>query len=432
MYRVWSLVGSYSVLLLTGALVALVWANLDPASYRYMVEFPLWFNGLVGSDASAWLAAHGDLHGIDYIGNTTRVLTVRFVVNGILMACFFAIAGKEVWEGLALRQGALRGRKAATPLFATAGGMIGPAAVYLGLAALLGSDLYDALARGWAVPAATDIALSYVLGRAIFGAGHPALRFLLFIAIVDDLAAMLAVSTLYPSDALAPQWLLLPLAAALAAFFLFNWLPRRMDRGRQLRPACTFLRRRLSFWPYLAAGAVSWFGVHQSGLHPALGLLPIIPAIPHADRAFGLFSEAEQYLTDILNRIEQLLKRPVAVILFLFGLTNAGVDLGAVGAATGLVLAGFLVGKPLGVIVFGWLAARPLGLGLPAGMRGADLAVAGSVAAVGFTVPLIAAAAAFGMESGHEAAKLGAILSLAAALVALVAARLLKVEKISS
>lgn len=94
------------------------------------------------------------------------------------MAFFFAIAAKEVWEAIILEKGALRGKKAATPLFATAGGMVGQIVVYLGIAALLGSETHDAVANGWAVPTATDIAFSYLVGRLIFGAGHPAVRFL--------------------------------------------------------------------------------------------------------------------------------------------------------------------------------------------------------------------------------------------------------------
>ena len=72
-------------------------------------------------------------------------------------------------------------------LFATAGGMFGPIAVYLGLAAFLGSDTYSAVANGWAIPTATDIAFSYLVGRLVFGAGHPAVRFLLLLAIADEL-----------------------------------------------------------------------------------------------------------------------------------------------------------------------------------------------------------------------------------------------------
>jgi NhaA family Na+:H+ antiporter len=178
-----------------------------------------------------------------------------------------------------LENGALRGRKAVTPLIATAGGMLGPVAVYLGLAAVLG--VYESVSRGWAIPTATDIAFSYLVGRMVFGAGHPAIRFLLLLAIADDAAGLIILAIFYPTGDLAPEWLLLSLGAAVTVFALFNWLPRRLDRGNQLRPNSTWVRKHLSFWPYLVAAALSWFGFQEAGIHPALGLLPIVPTVPH-------------------------------------------------------------------------------------------------------------------------------------------------------
>lgn len=435
MYRVWDFVTNYSLLLITGALLALVWANVAPHSYHHLVEYPIWFNDLVGTDATKWLSKYGQDFHITEIGDVTRVLTAHYLVNDILMAFFFAIAAKEVWEAIILKNGSLRGKKAATPLFATAGGMVGPIAVYLGLAALLGSDTYDAVSRGWAIPTATDIAFSYLVGRLVFGAGHPAVRFLLLLAIADDAAGLIILAIFYPSGDIAPEWLLLSIGAAIFAYFVFNWLPRRMDRNNQARPNSTWMRQKLSFWPYLLAGCLSWYGFQQSGLHPALGLLPIVPTLPHADRAFGIFAEAEQYLTDLLNHAEHLLKHPVEVILFFFGLFNAGVEFSSIGSPTWLVLAGLIIGKPLGVLVFGWFAARPMKLGLPAGMRTIDLLVIGCVAAIGFTVSLFVASVAFdstamlGDIRVQEAAKMGALFSFGAALLAIGAGRLTGVQK---
>lgn len=429
MNRVSNLVTNYAAFLVAGAAVALAWANADAESYRRLVDYPLWFNNWIGADTTGWLRSAGPAYGITELGDVSRVLSVRFLVNDMAMAFFFVLAAKEVWEALVLKNGSLRGRKAATPLFATAGGMLGAIGVYLGLAALLGSDVYDALARGWAVPSATDIALSYVVGRAVFGAGHPAVRFLLLLAVTDDILALVLLAAFHPSAELAPAWLLLSLLAALAAFVLFNWLPRQLDRGDQLRPNSTFVRKRLGVWPYLLAGAVSWYAVQQSGLHPALGLLPIVPAIPHADRAFGIFSEAEDYLHDVLNQAAHLLAYPVAGILFAFGLVNAGVAFPAAGGGTWAVLAGLVLGKCVGVALFGWIAAVPLRLGLPAGMRGTDLVVVGCAAGVGFTVPLLMVSAAFDPGPLQDAARMGVPLSLSAAILAMLAARLFGVEK---
>ncbi len=435
MYRVWNFVTNYSLLLIAGALIALVWANVDAHSYHHVVEYPIWFNDIVGTDASKWLYKYGEEFHISDVGDVTRVLTAHYLVNDVLMAFFFAIAAKEVWEAIILKNGSLRGKKAATPLFATAGGMFGPIAVYLGLAMLLGSDTYDAVSRGWAIPTATDIAFSYLVGRMVFGAGHPAVRFLLLLAIADDAAGLIILAIFYPSGEMAPEWLLVSLAAAIIAYVAFNWFPRYLDRGDQARPNSTWMRQKLSFWPYLLAGCISWYSFQESGLHPALGLLPIVPALPHADRAFGIFAEAEQYLTDLLNHAEHLLKHPVEVILFFFGLFNAGVEFSSIGSPTWLVLAGLIIGKPIGVLLFGWFAAGPMKLGLPAGMRTIDLLVIGCVAAIGFTVSLFVASVAFDSSTMlgdirvQDAAKMGALFSFGAAILSIIAGKITRVEK---
>ena len=418
MYRVWNFVTNYSLLLILGALIALVWANIDAKSYHHFVEFELIHDFIIGH-------AHYDENGIvEY-----RSLTLHYLVNDVLMAFFFAIAAKEVWEAVILKNGSLRGKKAATPLFATAGGMFGPIAVYLGLAAFLGSDTYEAVKNGWAIPTATDIAFSYLVGRLVFGAGHPAVRFLLLLAIADDAAGLIILAIFYPSGELAPSWLLLSLFSAIGVYLLFNWLPRRLDRGNQLRPKSTWVREKLSFWPYLIAGALSWYGFQESGLHPALGLLPVVPTLPHADRAFGIFAEAEQYLTDLLNHCEHMLKHPVEVVLFFFGLMNAGVEFSAIAAPTWLVLLGLIVGKPFGILLFGWFAAGPMKLGLPQGMRIIDLVVIGCVAAIGFTVSLFIATVAFEAGPVQDAAKMGALFSFFAAVISIIAGKLTRVEK---
>ncbi|MEM6376345.1 MAG: Na+/H+ antiporter NhaA, partial [Pseudomonadota bacterium] len=192
MYRVWHFLTEYSLLLIIGAVIALVWANINPEGYHHFVEFVIWDHAPIG-----------------HLHDGHRTLTLHYLVNDVLMALFFAIAAKEVWEAVVLKNGSLRGRKAATPLFATAGGMLGPISVYLGLAMIMGSTTFDAVANGWAIPTATDIAFSYLVGRIVFGAGHPAVRFLLLLAIADDAAGLIILAIFYPSGDLAPVWLLL-------------------------------------------------------------------------------------------------------------------------------------------------------------------------------------------------------------------------------
>ena len=228
MYRVWNFLTNYSLLLIIGACIALVWANTDPSSYHHFVEYELIHKFPIGH-------AHYNAEGlVEY-----RSLTLHYLVNDVLMAFFFAIAAKEVWEAIILKNGSLRGKKAATPLFATVGGMVGPISVYLGLAYFLGSETYDAVKNGWAIPTATDIAFSYLVGRLVFGAGHPAVRFLLLLAIADDAAGLIILAIFYPSGELAPEWLLLSLGAAVAVYYFFNRLPRQLDRGNEARPRST-------------------------------------------------------------------------------------------------------------------------------------------------------------------------------------------------
>ena len=424
--RVWRFLQDYSLLLIIGACIALFWANTNPDSYHHLIETPLWANNLIGAPYEYWVKSYGAGAGELVAPGSERVLSFHFLVNDVLMALFFAIAGKEVWEAIILENGALRGQKAVTPLIATAGGVIGPVAVYLA-GAIMFAD-YVAVANGWAIPTATDIAFSYLIGRMVFGARHPAVAFLLLLAIADDAVGLIIIAIFYSKGELQLTWLLLPLATSLFAYIVFNWLPRRMDRGKQDRPNSTWMREKLGFWPYLLMGCIGWFGFQYAGIHPALGLLPIIPAMPHADVAFGIFAAAEKYLDDVLNAFEHTLKVPVEIILFLFGFANAGVEFSAIGEATWLVLAGLLIGKPFGVWLFGELALK-MGFALPEGMKRGDLFVIGCVAAIGFTVALFVAGVAFPPGEVQDAAKMGALLSFFAAILSFVAGFVLKVEK---
>ncbi|MEL6316127.1 MAG: Na+/H+ antiporter NhaA [Pseudomonadota bacterium] len=415
-YRVWSFLTEYSVLLIIGALLALIWANIDFHSYHHAIEYNLLTNDYVG-----------------HLHDGHRELTIHYLINDVLMALFFAIAGKEVWEAVALKNGSLRGKKALTPLIATVGGMAGPIGVYLLVAyaaSAAGAMAFNQLLNGWAVPTATDIAFSYLVGRLVFGAGHPAVRFLLLLAIADDAAGLIILAIFYPQGELAPEWLALSFGAALLVYLLFNWGPRRLDAAKEDRITASMIRRRFGVWPYVIGGALSWYGFQQAGIHPALGLLPIIPAIPHEDVALGFFAEAEKYSTDMLNQLEHALKTPVEIVLFLFGLANAGVALSSVNAATYAVLAGLLIGKPLGIWAFGAFAAHGLRLGLPAGMRTSDLFVLGCVAAIGFTVALFIAAVAFPSGAVQDGAKMGALLSFFASVMSFAAGWAFRVQKV--
>ncbi len=347
--------------------------------------------------------AKGVFHGI----------TIHFLINDILMAFFFAIAAKEVRESL-LPGGALsNARKAATPLLATLGGIVGPAGLYLLGAYLAGQ--WTGLSRGWAIPCATDIAFSYLIARWIFGRGHPAIAFLLLLAIADDAAGLIILAVAYPQGEPQFAWLFLTVVAVAIGF--------------------GFRRLRLqSFWWYiLIPGTLSWISFDLAGIHAALGLVPVIICMPHAHTDLGTFAREELKRKDTLNAFEHWWKNPVEIILGLFGLANAGVVMSSVGTGTWLVLLGLLVGKPLGITVFTWVAQRLLGLEIPAGMNYRHVVSLGMVAAIGFTVALFVSTAAFdgsnpALAPYLDSAKMGALLSFIAAPIAFFLARSLGVR----
>jgi NhaA family Na+:H+ antiporter len=361
-----------SLLLLGGTATAVVWANVDVGSYEHVAN------------------------------------RLHFVVNDIGMVFFFALAAKEVFEAT-LPGGPLASpRRAVSPLAAAVGGMLAPATIYLALTWTRGpADL----ARGWAIPCATDIAFSAMVARIVFPPGHPAIPFLLLLAIADDALGLIILAVFYPSAALS----FTALAALMTAAVLFAWWLRR-------RPT-------QSFWPYvLGPGTLSWAALYAGGFHPALALVPIVPFMPHGRTDVGLFDDPhEEYQSDTLNRFEHWWATPVQFVLLLFGFANAGVPFEQIGAGTYYVLAGLLLGKPLGILVFSGMA-RLGGAHLPPALRFSDLVVLGVVAAIGFTVSLFFATAAFPDGPALAETKMGALLSFAAAPLAVALSRVVGVR----
>ncbi|MEC7566569.1 MAG: Na+/H+ antiporter NhaA [Planctomycetota bacterium] len=433
-----------SLFLIFGTVAALIWANSGAIdSYHHFIHFPLVGGSIEHHDAPSDHASSStspEQHTTPLTipaekssgetadqGNIfqqifTRVvlrpdadghqhgITIHFLINDILMALFFAIAAGEVWEAL-LPGGSLSNpRKAATPLLATLGGIVGPAGLYILAAMALG--ITDEYGRGWAIPCATDIAFSYLVARIIFGPSHPAIAFLLLLAIADDAAGLMILAVVYPTDSIEPQWFLLTAAA-----MLLCW---------------TFRRQKIhSFWMYLLIpGTLCWLSFDLAGIHPALGLVPVIPCIPHAHTDLGIFAREELHRNDTLNELMHWWKNPVELILGMFGLVNAGVALSAVGAGTGLVLFGLLVGKPFGICLFTWIAKAVFRLEIPSGMTARHVFVVGVISSIGFTVALFISTAAF-PETQPEAldsVKMGAVLSFVGAILAFIAARLLKIR----
>ena len=368
--KIWRFIIDNSLLLVGGAITALVWANVDGEGYQHFAHL------------------------------------LHYPVNDIAMAFFFALAAKEVFEAL-LPGGALSSpRKAAMPVFAAIGGMVAPAAIY---ALIVWATGRPDLVRGWAIPCATDIAFSYLAIITVFNRSHPAIPFLLFLAISDDALGLIVLAIFYPTG-------------AVSLVKLLAWLLPAMGLA-------AYMRRRgvKSYWPYIfGAGALSWAGLYFGGLHPALALVPIVTLMPHAKSDMGIFHEHEDERTDTLSRFEHDFKVPVQFVLFFFGLANAGVPLSAAGTVTWAVLAALVVGKPLGVL----LAVR---LGEAFGFERAPelnyrvMTVIGIAVGIGFTVALFFATAAFPEGEILDRAKMGALLSFVALPLTIIAARVLRV-----
>jgi NhaA family Na+:H+ antiporter len=359
-----------SLLLLAGTVTAVVWANIDFSTYDALAH-PL-----------------------------------HFWVNDVGMVFFFALAAKEVFEAT-LPGGALAsGRQAASPLAAAVGGMAAPAGIYAALVASFGPP---ELSRGWAIPCATDIAFSAMIARIVFPQGHPAIPFLLLLAIADDALGLVILAVFYPSATVSFTMLAVLMASALA---FAVWLRRR---GVE------------SFWAYIIGpGALSWAALHWGGFHPALALVPIVPLMPHSARDLGLFEPPEALQPDTLNRFEHWWSIPVQFVLLVFGFANAGVPLAQIGPGTFYVLAALLIGKPAGILLFS-MAARIFGAHLPSGLILRHVVLVGIVASIGFTVSLFFATAAFPGGSALAETKMGALLSFAAAPLALLVSRVMPV-----
>ncbi|TCS83524.1 Na+/H+ antiporter NhaA [Tepidibacillus fermentans] len=377
-----NLLREFSIPLISGVIVALIWANLSPESYKSFV--------------------YGKLFG-EY--------DFHFFVNDIFMVFFFAIAAVEITQSF-MPGGALNPiKKAVNPLMATLGGVLGPAIVYMTLNAIIGSP---ELFRGWGIPTATDIALAWLVARFVFGNKHPAVSFLLLLAIADDAIGLAIIAIFYPDPAhpVEPIWLLLTLAGMAVAFIL---------RKANVK----------SYWPYLIiGGALSWTGLHNAHLHPALALVFIIPFLPHPIQNPGELFEEDESDMSTLHQFEHQWKAFVDFGLFTFGLANAGVEFSEIATATWLVFIALLVGKTLGIFTLG-LIANLIGFPLPNGMGKKELFLAGVVAAMGLTVALFVAGAAFTDLKIQGAAKMGALFSASTALIAFIVGKMLRVKKIN-
>jgi NhaA family Na+:H+ antiporter len=314
-------------------------------------------------------------------------------VNEGLMTVFFLVVGLEIKRELV--DGELRDKRTAmVPVVAALGGMVVPAAIYAAL------NRGGPGSRGWGIVMATDIA--FALGVAsVLGPRRvpaPAKLFLLTLAVVDDIGAIVVIALFYADD-VHPTALALALVATVAVL-VAAW------------------RGVTAIAVYVGLGVALWVAVYQSGLHPTVAGVVLGLAMPAATAG---------------RRSETALDPWVQhVVLPVFVLANAGVNFGmataafdapgtiAVGAG---VAVGLAVGKPLGIAGATWLVVR-FGRGrLPVGTTWAHIAGVGFLGGIGFTVSLFVADLAFaeGARALEDSAKVGIVaastLSAAAALI---------------
>ncbi len=391
------------LVLLAAAVIGLAWAN-SPWRGAYDA---LW-NTEIGFTAGAFSLTH-DLH---------------HWVNDALMVIFFFVVGLEVKREFV--DGELsEPSRAALPIFGALGGMLVPAILYFAF------NPTGVAARGWGIPMATDIAFALgVLGLAGPRVPSSARIFLLALAAVDDIGAILVIAVFYTSE--------LSLAALVAAAVILGVMLGMRRAGFQSEIA------------YVPVGILFWFAVLESGVHATiagviLGLLaPARPA--YSERHFetsvqplldsfrkaqaegdgergeailGQMSELVEGTEAPVNRLLRLVHPWSSyVVLPIFALANTGILLSGDGMQQAAsspvfigVLVGLLAGKPVGITAFCWAAVR---LGFARRLNGAgsiQLAAIGVVAGIGFTVSLFITSLAFGEQTVVHAARMGILVA---------------------
>jgi NhaA family Na+:H+ antiporter len=380
---------SGGVLLVVAAVVAMVWAN-SPWKGAY--------DSLWHSTATFEIAGHG------------LSLDLRHWVNDGLMAIFFLIVGLEIKREVT--SGHLAGRRAATlPVAAALGGMVVPAGLYLAIAG-------GTAPGGWGVPMATDIALAIGV-LALAGSGVPAtLRaFLLGLAVVDDIGAIVVIAIFY-SEGVSFAWLGVAVAALVVLL-----------AARYVGVS--------AIGAYVAIGGAMWFALHEAGVHPTLagvvcGLLtPVRPRViadlVDVEELTDLSSVEHaratmQIARDSLSTVEWLEHHlhpwTSYLIVPVFALANAGIEVSSDSLRSAFsspimwgVLIGLLVGKPLGVMLAVRLAMRSGAADAPEGTTGRQVFGAGQAAGIGFTVAIFIAELAFKDPDQQSDAKMAILVA---------------------
>ena len=338
--------------------------------------------------------------------------TILKSINYLLMSLFFFVVGLEIKRELT--SGHLASFKAAAaPLFAAIGGMSLPAIIYLAIAGGVEPN-------GWAVPVATDIALAVGLLGLVGSSAIASLRsFLLALAVIDDIGAILIIALVY-STGVNLSW---GLAGLLTIFAILGF------RKLGSQSALVYLPLALSLW-YCAYR----FGIHPTIAGVILGLLT-----PNIARTKSNLSDSEDGSVSVIEYLEHKF-HPISsyVVVPIFAFANTGVEISSQSINSALnsfiawgIFLGLVIGKPLGVLL-ATMAARKIKIAeYPQGARNLDLIATGSAAGIGFTVAIFIARLAFDSPEIVNLAIFSVIMgSVVSALISLLIFKTLKRSKI--
>ena len=303
-------------------------------------------------------------------------LTVLKFINYVLMTIFFFVVGLEIKRELT--SGHLSTlKKALMPFVGALGGMAVPALIYLAIAG--STD-----ARGWGVPVATDIALAVGLLAMVGSNAVASLRaFLLALAVIDDIGAILIIAFVY-SSSVTYSWLL---AAFMSTLLILLF--------QKVKIASTSI--------YIAIGIALWFALYKSGIHPTLAgvILGLLTPNLVKDRS-GLEDETDGSVSIIEWLQAKLHPWSTFAIVPIFAFANTGVEISRDSIQAALdspiawgIFAGLVIGKPLGILAAIY-AAKISKMGeIPEGARPMSILATGSAAGIGFTVAIFIANLAF-------------------------------------
>ena len=346
---------SSGALLILAALIGLIIAN-SPLSDRYFDFLALGFT--IDS-------------GLHYLK-----LTALKIINYGLMTIFFFVVGLEIKRELV--SGHLASiKKAAMPFIAAIGGMALPAGIYLLIAG-------DVAPEGWAVPVATDIALAVGLLAMMGPVVTLSLRsFLLALAVIDDIGAILIIAIVY-SSGIASSWVLASVGAILLILAL-----------QKMNVTSIFI--------YILCGLLLWYGLYRTGVHPTLAGVILGLLTPSTVKEDSDLEDIDDGSISYIEYLEAKLHPFSSVIIVpIFATANTGVVITekSLIAATSSVIAwgifvGLVVGKPLGVLASALAASKARIAQLPEDASIGKLAATGSAAGIGFTVALFIADLAF-------------------------------------